>query len=114
MPSVHSLPTVLMVKDSERPTSRGPTASVDVPKVSLPGIRTSRSVARGRSTDRPLSLCEKELLGSVLRKSAVCCEFSDSEIGQVASMCTARKYKADEVIHWFVHTVQLSTGVGRL
>merc|ERR1712166_1605475 len=93
--SLRKLPTVLLEKVLERSTSRGATASVGVPQVSLPDIRT-RSVTRGRSTDRPLSLCEKELLGSVLRQSAVCSEFADKEICQVVSMCTARKYNAEE------------------
>jgi len=93
--SLRKLPTVLLEKVLERSTSRGATASVGVPQVSLPDIRT-RSVTRGRSTDRPLSLCEKELLGSVLRQSAVCSGFADKEICQVVSMCTARKYNAEE------------------
>ena len=118
--SLDSLPTMLIEKDSERPTSCGAPASVGVSNVTLPDIRTlpdpqtSRSATRGRSTDGPLSLSDKELLGSVLRQSTACCEFSESEIGQVTSMCTARKYNAEEVSQWFVHTVQLSMGVGRL
>ena len=98
IPRVHSLPMVLTEKGSERPTSCGAITSVGVTKVSLPDIRTSRSSSHGRSTDRPLSSFEKELLESVLRQSAVCREFADNEIGQVVSMCTARKYNADEVV----------------
>ena len=112
IPRVDSLPTVLIEKVLERPTSCGAITSVGVTKVSLPDIQTSRSAAHGRSTDirtsrsaahgrstgRPLSLCEKELLESVLRQSAACREFADDEIGQVASMCTSRKYKADDVV----------------
>jgi len=103
--SLDSLPTVLIEKDSERPRScDAPPASVGVSNISLPDIRTlpdtqnSRSSTRGRSTDGPLSLCDKELLGSVLRQSTACCDFSEGEIDQVTSMCTARKYNAEEVV----------------